>query len=148
MRKHKCLTKLCFVFKGKTKALLLKLDSYKTEFCNSSILKIFANLKDWVFVTGSFWPSLSDPVFVTQSQGPRQKQVSFAFTSLYIYIFFMPQLDKVSFLSQFFWLCVFFFGFYSEIPEFFNYEHIYAFYSEIIESFNLEIFIWFYSKIM
>lgn len=24
----------------------------------------------------------------------------------------MPQLDKVSFLSQFFWLCVFFFGFY------------------------------------
>ena len=24
----------------------------------------------------------------------------------------MPQLDKVTFLSQFFWLCVFFFGFY------------------------------------
>ena len=27
----------------------------------------------------------------------------------------MPQLDQVSFFSQFFWLCVFFFGFYFAI---------------------------------
>ncbi|BEI31778.1 ATP synthase F0 subunit 8 (mitochondrion) [Bryopsis sp. KO-2023] len=31
----------------------------------------------------------------------------------------MPQLDKVTFFSQFFWLCVFFLGFYSMIHKYF-----------------------------
>lgn len=31
----------------------------------------------------------------------------------------MPQLDQVTFLSQFFWLCVFFFGFYFVICKYF-----------------------------
>ena len=31
----------------------------------------------------------------------------------------MPQLDKVTFLSQFFWLCVFYFGFYYILLKFY-----------------------------
>ena len=31
----------------------------------------------------------------------------------------MPQLDKVTFLSQFFWLCVFYLGFYYVLVKYF-----------------------------
>ena len=62
-------------------------------------------------------------VFYVGSNPAFPKKLEFCifyyFISINKKIFYMPQLDKVTFLSQFFWLCFFYLGFYYVLVKYF-----------------------------